>query len=91
MPLSDYESHYNMHLKKCFTLIKDTSAQGFSEWLIDVNENKRYGTYMTIGASEFCEIKDKPCKTKEGCKQEWDAFEELGTHPIFLDIGVAIL
>ena len=65
----DYENHYNKKLNKCFMLIDERSVMGSMIKLMDVNENKLYGS-CRVGKNEnleSCHFLRKSCKTYE----EW--------------------
>lgn len=71
---SNYISHYNAKLKKCFSVITTTYGTGPYKVLYDVNENKdygRFGIYQPIHgfAPSTCEVLEKTCKSED----EWDA------------------
>lgn len=70
-----YNNHYNLKLNKCFIYMssscegnKSKNDQFYSESLIDVNENKDYGTYIGTGKiiddkPAMCNVSGKPCKS----------------------------
>ena len=71
----DYKSHYNVKLNICFINMsascdgdKGKENQFWSESLIDVNENKDYGTYIGPGKlfddkPAMCNVGGKRCKS----------------------------
>jgi len=71
---SDYSCHYNTKLKRCLIHITDLPAGEIRSYLIDVNENKRYATYVKRGVGEkqdvHCFIENKPCQDKD----QWDEY-----------------
>lgn len=76
--LYNYQNHYNKKFNKCFVVLhmthlpKGNDKTGtYMKDLIDVNENKGYGSYFgSIGAMKpgQCEVQGKYCSS-EG---EWD-------------------
>lgn len=71
---SEYECHYNSKLKRCLIHITDLPAGEIRSYLIDVNENKRYATYisrlMGNDQNDNCFIENKPCQNKD----QWDSY-----------------
>ena len=69
-----YQNHYSKKLNKCFLLLNQTTRTKsddkifINKSLWDVNENKKYGTFVEIGENKFCEVLNERCKS-EG---EWN-------------------
>jgi hypothetical protein len=80
MGYTQYQSHYNAKLNKCFVLITIRSYDKPSsdlKTLLDVFSNKEYGQYLVVrGKNDFpptCYVGDKICNS-EG---EWDAMADV--------------
>jgi hypothetical protein len=71
---ASYENHYNARLNKCFYLLTVTTSS-LERWrlknvvLIDLHENKEYGTFMGGTVVTSCEVRGIQCRTE----QEWQA------------------
>ena len=85
--VTDYKSHYNSHLNKCFVLAELApidSGSFISNYYIlqDINENNKYGGYTVrtyrdnTPVSYQCQIKDKYYSAGNGnnAKEKWDSF-----------------
>lgn len=69
--ISAYTNHYNKKLNKCFFLITDTiiphknKKVGISTMvtLLDINEQREYGTYLGIGnhLPDICKVSGVAC------------------------------
>ena len=74
--ISSYQSHYNKKMNKCFILVKETSYLKdkkrdviLNKELIDINENKYYGSFSKYGGmTNNCIVSGEECKSEE----EWD-------------------
>ena|ERR1700733_8851554 len=72
--IANYENHYNAKLNKCFMLEDATSlpkggGQSFKTlMLIDVNENKIYGTFTNAGAVQ-CDLEGRACRSELDWRQ----------------------
>jgi len=63
----NYENHYNKKLNKCFMLINEQRIRGTITVIViklmDVNENKLYGTWVVgQGVMISCHVLGKRCK-----------------------------
>lgn len=65
-----YENHYNKKLNKCFMMINDEGSVGSVKTLMDVNENKLYGSMRVNqeGKIMSCRVLNKTCTLTE----DWD-------------------
>ena len=64
-----YENHYNKKLNKCFMLLDERNRMGNVKTLMDVNENKDYGSIrVNEGKIMSCYVLNKTCKPTE----HWD-------------------
>jgi hypothetical protein len=71
---SDYENHYSVRLNKCFLLERSTlfshGKTRSAQTLVDVNENKVYGTFDTLAnGAAACAFQGSICHSE----QEWQA------------------
>src|SRR5258708_15299328 len=68
--LEDFENHYSVRLNKCFLLeintifltVEGKNVSSKSLVLVDINDNKSYGTFHT---SFSCEVMEKACRTEQ--------------------------
>lgn len=69
-----YKNHYSDKLNKCFIYITSFQSGGYQTIrLVDVNENKEYGSCLGNMGDEdnfLCKFLDKDVKDKK----EWDSF-----------------
>ena len=73
---SGYQNHYNKKLNKCFILVttksylKDKKKDVLlTKELVDINENKYYGSFSKSGGMTVnCIVSGEKCKSEE----EWD-------------------
>ena len=56
--LEQFENHYNIRLNRCFILEENTTHSIKILTLIDVNDNKSYGSF----SPPSCEVQNVPCK-----------------------------
>lgn len=78
-PLRHYTNHYNKKLNKCFILVIETTlpkdkkdSPSISKLLIDVNEQKEYGSFFMFTRNKEimdCKVLGKPYSSES----EWDA------------------
>ena len=67
--LNNFENHYNIRLNRCFILEENTTltkdmGKSYSIkilTLIDVNDNKSYGSF----SPPSCEVQNVPCKSEQ--------------------------
>jgi hypothetical protein len=75
---SDYTNHYNRKLNKCFIFVrgafsgKKKQDNWVSKELVDINENRNYGTFLKSTEDDrvkVCTASGKPCNSED----EWDS------------------
>jgi hypothetical protein len=75
--VANYENHYSPRFNKCFYLEISTTypRAALNKTNIktlrihDLNENKKYGTFIEGTPLHVCEVQDRPC----GSEAEWRA------------------
>lgn len=69
--ISEYRSHYNTTLNKCFiltsVLINDDDSKSWHRFITDLNDNTTFGTFAYDVSSkqiDSCNVLDRHCRTQ---------------------------